>query len=209
MTRSKQVRPAHAELARLGERVGKAREALRRAEEHERECEQHVEAMRDQVREAADLGLDAAKPISELAQAKQSAETAGLAKQGVEARVRRATVERDQFLTASAEQLIHEMEPDCAQAVEDLRAAAEALIAADRAWRALSATIAKYLTASHLVPHENAPGQHGLEGLVKDARRALAHATASPSPNWSQRNAARAERENVANLRRERGEVAA
>lgn len=197
-------RPAHVGLERHNVRLAEANAALREAETDERNAASAVEVARDQVREAHDVRDDPSKATSALARAKADAEQTVLGREGVERRVKRAALERETFLSGNGEALLAELEPDCARAVEDLRAAAEALVRADRRWRELSTVVAGHLRAMNLVPHENAPGQHGLEGVVKDVRRALAHEVASPAPTWHRRDAARAEGEAVARLRRER-----
>ena len=91
-------RPAHAGLDRHDQRFAKAREALRRAEDDERRAASAVEDARDQVREAHDVGADAGEATVALARAKQDLEQATLRREGIEARVKRASAERLGYL---------------------------------------------------------------------------------------------------------------
>ena len=68
----------------------------------------------------------------------------------------------------------------------------------------MSVTVSRYLSAARIAPNENAPAGHGLEPIVKDLRRALAHELISPGPHMTAANASRAEQEAVARIRRER-----
>ena len=79
---------AHDELARLEQRIAEAKQAERAAQNEFAAAERAVEAARDQVREAHDLGGDAAKPTRALGKAKEAVEQAQLAREGVGRRVR-------------------------------------------------------------------------------------------------------------------------
>ena len=156
------------------------------------------------MREAHDLGADPAKPTERLEQAKHAAEQATLAREGLEQRVNRAGAERETYLAANGQALLAELEPDCDEVVRDLCAHAEALLLADKRWRQLSAAVSGHLRAQRLIPHANAPGEHGLEPVIADLKRALQHDIASPSPHMSARDAADTERERVAHMLRAR-----
>jgi hypothetical protein len=163
-----------------------------------------VEAARDAVREAHDLGADPAKATAQLDQDKHAYEQATLAREGLEQRVRRADDERANYLTENSPALLSELRPECEQVVADMRAHAEALLLADKRWRQLSAVVAGHLRAQNLTPHTNAPGVHGLEPVLSDLKRALQRDIVDPGPHWVQSHAARAERENVASMRRDK-----
>ena len=201
---TKPKRPAHTGLDRHNNNLAEATAALREAETAERNAMSAVEAARDQVREAHDLGADPAEPTAALDQAKQNAEQATLAREGIEQRVNRAAAERESYLGENAPALLAELEPDCTAVVADLRAAAEALILADKRWRQLSAVVAGHLRAQRLVPHENAAGEHGLEPVILDLRRALQGDINSPAPHLYAQRAAHDEQSRVTELRRER-----
>ncbi len=202
-------RPAHAGLERHNQRLADANAALREAEIAERRAASTLEAARDAVREAHDLGADPSEPTAALDQAKAAAEAAVLAREGLEQRVARATAGRENYLSQNGQALLAELAPDCEQATADLRARAEALLGADKRWRELSATVAALLRAQRLIPHQNAGGQHGLEDAIRTLKRALQSEVISPAPHMTAANAARIERETVSNLRREREEAAA
>jgi hypothetical protein len=198
-------RPTHAALERHNTRRAEAADALHRAEVAEREANSAVEVARDAVREAPDLGADASEAMSALAQSKRDAEQATLHREGVERRVRRAADERERFLEEHAEDLLAEMQPDFEQAAEALRTHAEALLAADRRWRELSALVSAYLRAQRLDPSANSFAEHGLEDTLRSFRRALQHEVASPGPHLLQAHAASAaQREHTASVRRAR-----
>jgi hypothetical protein len=204
----KTKRPAHAELERHQTRLADATVALREAEDAEREASTAEEHARDKVREAFDLGVDPTEPTAALSHAKAVAEGAVLAREGVEARVRRAEHERALYREENAETLLAELQDDSDKVVQDLRNAAEALLAADKSWRAVSATVTGHLRDAKQVPHENSNGTHGLEEIVRGLRRALPAGISSPSPHWTRREAERTEQETKVMLRRERHEVA-
>jgi hypothetical protein len=205
---TKPKRPAHTGLDRHNRNLAEATSALREAETTEAQAASAVETARDAVREAHDLGADPAEPTAQLDQAKQNAEAATLAREGIEQRVNRATHERENYLAENGRELLAELQPDCQQAVDDLRLHAEALLAADKQWRALSAVVGSHLRAQRLVPHMNAPGEHGLESVVLDLKRALQNQITSPAPHMSAQRAAHTEQARVTNLRREREAVA-
>jgi hypothetical protein len=197
-------RPAHRELERHNQRVAEAVAALRRAEQHEHEAEQTVEWCRDATREAHDVGADPSNALGQLREAKAALESATLRREGLGQRVKRAEADREAFHAEAAEHLLRELDPDCIQATQDLRLAVERLVAADRAWRELAATVSGHLRAAQLVVHVNAPPGHGLEQLVKDAKRSLGRELVSPAPHWHQRDAAVRERRTVETLKQER-----
>lgn len=146
---------------------------------------------------------------SAICRAKRAAEQATLARERIEQRVNRATAERENYLTENGPELLAELRPDCDQVVADMRAAAEALILADRRWRELSTVVAGHLRAMKLVPHQNSVGTHGFESVITDMRRALQHDIASPAPHLHTQRAAHDEHSRVAELRREREQAAA
>jgi hypothetical protein len=96
------------------------------------------------------------------------------------------------------------MQPDFEQAAEALRTHAEALLAADRRWRELSALVSAYLRAQRVDPSANSPAEHGIEDTLRSFRRALQHEVTSPGPHLLQAHAASAAHENTASVRRAR-----
>jgi hypothetical protein len=195
---------AHQELDALEQRIAAARLAERGAEQELRETRAEVEAARDAVREAHDLGQPAREPTARLDRAKGEVEQAQLALEGVGQRVRRATADRDRFLEENGARLLDEIGPDCDRVVIDMRLRAEALLEADREWSRLSQTVATYLRGMNLSPAENSRGEHELAQLVKDVRRALQHRISSPSPHMATLDAAMADEERKKELREQR-----
>jgi ABC-type transporter Mla subunit MlaD len=169
---------AHRELERLEQRIADARRAAREAEQVLVNAEAAVEAARDAVREAHDLGSDAGAPTRKLDRAKRDVEQAALAREGVGQRVKRAIADHERYLAEHGEQLLSELQPECEQAAENLRTAAEALIAADSEWGRLSQVVARYLRGLSLSPAENSRAEHELSGFVRELRRALAQESA-------------------------------
>jgi Bifunctional DNA primase/polymerase, N-terminal len=91
------------------------------------------------------------------------------------------------------------------EAVEDLHSAIDALRAAHTGWHSVATEIAGYLRGMNLNPAENAPGEHGLEPIIRDLRRL--RELRSPAPHWRRREATEDEQRRVAQLLRERNEV--
>ena len=94
---------AHAELARLEQRITEAKRAERGAQQDLGTAERSVEAARDAVREAHDLGADAKPATRTLGKAKEGVEQAQLAREGVGRRVTRAVADRDAWYGLQAE----------------------------------------------------------------------------------------------------------
>ena len=195
---------AHAELDQLEQRIAAARLAEREAEQALLLADAGVEAAREDVREAHDLGADPKRATGRLEQAKKDAEQAALAREGIAQRVRRATADRDRFMEANGDRLLEELRPECSKVVEDMRAHAEALLADHVRWGQLQATVSRYLLATHASPAANAPGSHELAPAIKDLKRLLGQEIASPAPNMTARTHSHAEQAQVAAMRRER-----
>ena len=102
---------AHAELHELEQRVAKARAADRDAQHALVAAQRAEEEAKDQVRSAHDVGEDPAKPTRALAKAREAAEQAELAREGVQRRVARAERDRTAFVEANAGRLLAELEP--------------------------------------------------------------------------------------------------
>jgi hypothetical protein len=136
-------RLAHEGLSKRDKRLGEARAAEREAEAALLRAKRTLEAARDRVRECHDLGRDPTRAIEELERGKRNVEHAQLAREGVAQRVRRAEVEREQYLETNAERLLEELRPECEHAADDLRKRAECVIEADQRWTDLARSLSR------------------------------------------------------------------
>jgi hypothetical protein len=175
-------RTAHAELDQFEQRIAAARLAESEAEQALLLAEQAIETARDAVREAHDLGADPKRPTAQLEQAKQDAEQAALAREGIGQRVRRAIADRDACLEGHADDLLTELQPACTDVVAQMRTVAEQLLATDAEWRTLQQQVSRFLLAGHRQPAHASPAQHELTTVVRDLKRALGHDLTSPAP---------------------------
>lgn len=102
-------------------------------------------------------------------------------------RVGHAAAAVEAFEVAHARELIEEYAPDAERAIEEMRAATESLLAADREWHALAQRVGQLLGR---IPHASARrdthAEHALAQPARELKRALAsEGIASPLPHWA------------------------
>jgi hypothetical protein len=169
-------RSAHDELEKLQNRLAEATSALRERETGAAAADACLEDARDAVREAADLDQDAAVAAAELQTAKEDAERAHLAVEGVSQRVRRAEAEVASFKEENGVRLLEERAPFAVELAGDVTRLAHELIRASKKVDAERAHQDKLIAAvPGLSPaHDGPPSEHAWHGALKELGRAVA-----------------------------------
>jgi hypothetical protein len=119
-------------------------------------------------------------------------------------RVERAQHAAQAYEAEHAEELIAELEPDAAEAVEALQHHAAGLVAADRSWRNISVEVTRLLRhIGNAPPRHNARGEHKFTPVVSAIRKADGDLE-SPMPHWTGERDHKTEQRNRRLLRSQR-----
>ncbi len=130
---------------------------------------------------------------AELADRRAAVEPARLKADGLARRAADAATSVTGFIAEHGDELIAELEPEAEAIAARLSEAAQAVLAADREWAAMSQTVGALLAAMpDGSPRGDMADGHELAEVVRDIRRTLSdgQTVAVPSPHWRGRRAA-------------------